>query len=75
MAKQENIEVKGTIIEALPNAMFRVKLPENNGHEILAHVSGKIRMHNIRILVGDTVVIEMSPYDLNKGRITWLERK
>ena len=67
MAKEENIEVQGTILETLPNAMFRVELP--NGHRVLAHVSGKMRMHFIRILPGDTVTVEMSPYDLNRGRI------
>ena len=69
MAKQSNIEVDGTIIEALSNAMFRVKL--ENGHEILATISGKMRMHYIRILPGDKVGLEMSPYDLTKGRITY----
>jgi translation initiation factor IF-1 len=69
MAKQGSIKVDGTIIETLPNAQFRVKL--DNGHEILAHVSGKMRMHFIRILVGDKVTVELSPYDLTKGRITY----
>ena len=69
MAKKEAIEVEGTVIEALPNAMFRVELP--NGHEVLAHISGKIRMHYIRILLGDKVLIELSPYDLTRGRITY----
>ena len=68
MAK-DVIEVEGKVIETLPNAMFRVEL--ENGHEILAHVSGKIRMHYIRILPGDRVTVEMSPYDLTKGRITY----
>ena len=69
MAKEEAIEVEGVILEKLPNTMFRVEL--ENGHKILAHVSGKIRMHFIRILPGDRVKIEMSPYDLTKGRITY----
>ena len=67
MAKQEAIEIDGTILEALSNAMFRVRL--ENGHEIIAHISGKMRMHYIRILPGDKVKVEMSPYDLSKGRI------
>jgi translation initiation factor IF-1 len=69
MAKEENIEVEGTVVEILPNAMFRVDL-ENN-HPILAHVSGKMRMNFIRILVGDRVTLQMSPYDLTKGRIVY----
>ena len=69
MAKQELIKLDGTIIEALSNAMFRVKL--ENGHIIVAHISGKMRMHYIKILPGDKVALEMSPYDLNKGRITY----
>ncbi|MDX1617241.1 MAG: translation initiation factor IF-1 [Balneolaceae bacterium] len=69
MAKEEPIKQDGEIIEALPNAQFRVKL--DNGHEILAHVSGKMRMHYIKILPGDRVAVEMSPYDLTKGRITY----
>ena len=69
MSKENVIEVEGTILEALPNATFRVELP--NGHKILAHVSGKLRMNFIRILPGDKVTVEMSPYDLEKGRITW----
>ncbi|NBW70525.1 MAG: translation initiation factor IF-1 [Bacteroidetes bacterium] len=69
MAKQEPIKQEGEIIEALPNAQFRVKL--ENGHEILAHVSGKMRMYYIKILPGDRVSVEMSPYDLSKGRITY----
>jgi translation initiation factor IF-1 len=69
MAKKEAIEVEGTVVEALPNAMFRVELP--NGHEVLAHISGKIRMHYIRVLPGDKVLIELSPYDLSRGRITY----
>ena len=67
MAKEELIAAEGEIIEALPNAMFRVKL--QNDHVVLAHVSGKMRMHFIRILPGDAVTVEMSPYDLNRGRI------
>ena len=69
MAKEEMIEVEGIVNETLPNAMFNVEL--ENGHEILAHVSGKIRMNYIRILPGDKVTVEMSPYDLTKGRITY----
>ena len=69
MAKQANIEQDGTITEALSNAMFRVEL--ENGHQIIAHISGKMRMHYIKILPGDKVKIEMSPYDLTKGRITY----
>ena len=69
LAKEDVIEIQGTIKETLPNAMFKVEL--ENGAEILAHVSGKIRMHYIRILPGDKVTVEMSPYDLTKGRITY----
>ncbi|MBU1099992.1 MAG: translation initiation factor IF-1 [Bacteroidetes bacterium] len=69
MAKQEAIKVDGVVTETLPNAHFKVKL--DNGHVILAHISGKMRMHFIKILVGDKVSIELSPYDLNKGRITY----
>jgi translation initiation factor IF-1 len=69
MPKQEKIEVEGTVLEALPNAMFRVELA--NQHKILAHVSGKIRLHYIRILPGDRVLVELSPYDLTRGRITY----
>ena len=69
MSKQDVIEVEGTVLEPLPNAMFRVELP--NGHKILAHVSGKIRMNFIRILPGDRVTVELSPYDLTRGRITY----
>ncbi len=69
MAKEELIEVEGTIVEALPNAMFRVLL--ENDHKVLAHVSGKIRMNFIRILPGDKVKLELSPYDLSRGRITF----
>ena len=69
MPKKEVIEVEGEVVEPLPNAMFRVELP--NGHKVLAHISGKIRMHYIKILAGDRVLIELSPYDLNRGRITY----
>lgn len=69
MAKEDVLEVEGTVLEALPNAMFQVEL--ENGHKILAHISGKLRMHYIRILPGDKVMVEISPYDLTKGRITW----
>lgn len=69
MPKEEKIEVEGTIMESLPNAMFKVEL--KNGHQVLAHVSGKIRMHFIRILPGDRVQLELSPYDLTRGRITY----
>jgi len=69
MAKEEAIQVEGTVIETLPNAMFRVEL--ENGHRVLAHVSGKMRMHFIKILPGDKVTIELSPYDLTRGRITY----
>lgn len=69
MAKEDIIEVEGKVIDALPNAIFKVEL--ENGHEILAHISGKLRMNYIRILPGDTVTVELSPYDLTKGRITW----
>lgn len=69
MGKEEPIEVQGTIIETLPNAMFMVEL--ENGHKVLAHISGKMRMHFIKILPGDKVTIELSPYDLSRGRITY----
>jgi translation initiation factor IF-1 len=69
MAKEEAIEVEGTIVEPLPNAMFRVEL--ENGHKVLAHISGKMRMHYIKILPGDTVTVELSPYDLTRGRVTF----
>ncbi|MDR3237046.1 MAG: translation initiation factor IF-1 [Spirochaetia bacterium] len=69
MAKEEPIEVEGTVVEPLPNAMFRVKL--DNGHVVLAHISGKMRMHYIKILSGDKVTVELSPYDLKRGRITY----
>ena len=69
MAKQGTIKIDGIVTETLPNATFKVKL--DNGHQILAHISGKMRMHFIKILVGDKVSVEMSPYDLTKGRITY----
>ncbi len=69
MAKQKSIKVDGTILETLPNASFRVKL--ENGHEVLAHISGKMRMHYIKILPGDKVSLELSPYDLSRGRIVY----
>ncbi|MEZ7893359.1 MAG: translation initiation factor IF-1 [Candidatus Wallbacteria bacterium] len=69
MAKEEMIEVTGTVVEPLPNAMFRVEL--ENGHKILAHISGKMRMNFIKILPGDKVTLELSPYDLSRGRITY----
>ena len=69
MSKEDVREVEGKVIFALPNAIFKVRL--ENGHEILAHISGKLRMHYIRILPGDKVTVELSPYDLTKGRITW----
>ncbi|HAS04436.1 MAG TPA: translation initiation factor IF-1 [Dehalococcoidia bacterium] len=69
MGKKEAIEVEGVVVEALPNATFNVELA--NGHRVLAHISGKIRVHYIRILPGDKVLIELSPYDLNRGRITY----
>ncbi len=72
MAKEEPIEVEGVVVEPLPNAMFRVKL--DNGHVVLAHISGKMRMHYIRILAGDRVTVELSPYDLNRGRIIYRTR-
>ncbi|NLN20104.1 MAG: translation initiation factor IF-1 [Firmicutes bacterium] len=72
MAKQDVIEMEGTVAEALPNAMFRVEL--DNGHQVLAHISGKMRMNFIRILPGDTVTVELSPYDLSRGRITYRKR-
>ncbi len=73
MAKEELIEISGVVVEALPNAMFRVEL--ENKHIVLAHVSGKMRMHFIRILPGDTVKLELSPYDLSRGRITYRGHK
>ena len=69
MSKDDVIEVEGTVVEALPNAMFQVEL--ENGHRVLAHISGKLRMNFIRVLPGDRVTIELSPYDLTRGRITW----
>ena len=69
MPKGEGIEVEGTVVEPLPNAMFRVELP--NGHRVLAHVSGKMRLHYIKILPGDKVVVELSPYNLTRGRIIY----
>jgi translation initiation factor IF-1 len=72
LAKDNVIEMEGTIIEKLPNAMFQVEL--ENGHKILAHISGKLRMNFIRIIPGDKVKVEMSPYDLTKGRITWRDK-
>lgn len=69
MAKEDVIEVEGTVVEALPNTNFKVEL--ENGHIILAHISGKLRMNYIRILPGDKVTVELSPYDLTRGRITW----
>ncbi|MBI4024464.1 MAG: translation initiation factor IF-1 [Verrucomicrobia bacterium] len=72
MANEEPIKVEGTVVELLPNTMFRVQLP--NGHKVLAHISGKMRLHFIRILPGDKVMLEMSPYDLSKGRITFRQK-
>jgi len=72
MAKEDQIEMGGTVIETLPNTMFRVEL--ENGHVITAHISGKMRKHYIRILTGDKVTVEMTPYDLSKGRITFRNR-
>ena len=69
MAKDDGMELEGTVVETLPNAMFKVEL--ENGHQILAHISGKLRMNFIKILPGDKVKLEMSPYDLTRGRITW----
>ena len=71
--KKDTVEVKGTVIEALPNAMFRVNL--ETGHEVLAHISGKMRMYYIRILLGDKVLVELSAYDLTRGRITYRYKK
>lgn len=73
MPKEEAIQVEGTIVEPLPNAMFRVEL--ENGHKVLAHISGKMRMHFIKILPGDKVTVELSPYDLSRGRITFRAKK
>jgi len=72
LAKEESIEVEGTVIETLPNAFFRVET--ESGHQVLAHISGKMRKHYIRILPGDRVTMELSPYDLTRGRITYRER-
>jgi translation initiation factor IF-1 len=72
MAKEEPIELEGTVTQVLPGTMFRVKLP--NGHEVLAHISGKMRKHFIRIVPGDRVIVEVSPYDLTRGRIVYRER-
>ncbi len=72
MAKDDVIEFEGTVTEALPNAMFKVELP--NGHTVLAHISGKLRMNFIKIFPGDKVKIEISPYDLTQGRITWRDK-
>ena len=69
MSKQDMLELEGVVVEALPNAIFQVEL--ENGHKVLAHISGKLRMNYIRILPGDKVTVEVSPYDLTKGRITW----
>ncbi|KAA3641707.1 MAG: translation initiation factor IF-1 [Proteobacteria bacterium] len=69
MAKEDVIELEGKVIDTLPNTMFRVKL--ENGHEVVAHISGRMRKHYIRILTGDTVTVELTPYDLSKGRITF----
>lgn len=72
MSKADVIEIEGTVIEKLPNAMFQVEL--KNGHKVLAHISGKLRMNYIRILPGDKVTLELSPYDLTKGRIVWRDK-
>jgi len=72
MSKDDVIEVEGKVVEKLPNAMFQVEL--ENGHKIMAHISGKLRLHFIRIIPGDKVLIEMSPYDLTKGRIVWRDK-
>lgn len=69
MAKEDILEVEGTVLEVLPNTTFKVEL--DNGHEVIAHISGKLRMHYIKILPGDKVKMEISPYDLDRGRITW----
>jgi translation initiation factor IF-1 len=73
MAKEEAIKVEGVVLETLPNAMFKVEL--ENKHQVLAHISGKMRMHFIKILPGDTVTVELSPYDLSRGRITYRSKK
>jgi translation initiation factor IF-1 len=72
LSKDDVIEVEGTVVEKLPNAVFKVELP--NGHQIIAHISGKLRMNFIRIIPGDKVLVEMSPYDLTKGRIVWRDK-
>lgn len=72
MAKQDVIELEGTVLDTLPNAMFKVEL--ENGHQVLAHISGKLRTNFIKILPGDRVTLELSPYDLSKGRITWRDK-
>ena len=72
MSKEGLIEIEGTVVETLPNTTFKVKL--DNGHEVIAHISGKLRMNNIKILPGDVVTLEMSPYELNKARITWRKK-
>ena len=72
MAKEDHIEMEGTVVETLPNTMFRVEL--ENGHVVTAHISGKMRKHYIRILTGDKVTVQLTPYDLSKGRITYRER-
>ena len=73
MSKEDVIEIEGVVVEKLPNAMFKVEL--ENGHQVLAHISGKLRKNFIRILPGDKVTMEMSPYDLTKGRITWRDKQ
>lgn len=73
MAKEEAIEVEGVVVETLPNAQFRVEL--KNGHRVLAHISGKMRMHFIKILPGDSVIVELSPYDLTRGRVVYRGKK
>ncbi len=72
MSKADVVEIEGTVVEKLPNTMFRVKL--ENGHEVLAHISGKLRMNFIKIVPGDKVTLELSPYDLTKGRIIWRDK-
>ena len=72
MAKTDVIEIEGTVLEKLPNALFKVEL--ENGHQVLAHISGKLRMNYIRIIPGDKVTIELSPYDLSKGRLVWRDK-
>jgi translation initiation factor IF-1 len=72
-SRKEKIEAEGTVVEALPNAMFRVRL--DSGHEVLAHISGRMRMYYIRILLGDRVLVELSPYDLTRGRIVYRHKK